>query len=1201
MRARFATGTGGNGIANAVASPDCASGCEVVVEQDYGGEGYNPLQWNSKTHLKDERGGGEANTYLNPSSSGGITAAGQTNTTVSTQSAVSLFQENGNQEPASVALVINHQGVTGGSNLFPENIDVPVPYFKMTYGALQLNGAYNTTGQHVLDQQTTHCYGVGDCLMGARFMFASGGFRDNADEGAHPYDLQTFEDSAVFEGACASGCTPGSTALQISVTASGGTQGDGRFLIDTNPSKVIGSASGGGAVIGGGNASPHALANFSGTAFPVSVFLTTSAPIVSQANNLAPGTVTIAIATSGVHSGFATNTAAIGATSGVACLADQDMKYAAHNYEMAPYSVVDGTHLQLTLNKPHANPATIAFGGLCGYGLEQTVDTASGIRQVFPVVGSLSATSLYYAAGQTPIVGTQGLTSGYINVNVPLASLARSGNVVTVTTSGNLPADVNGLTLTIAGVVDSSYSGNFTVTTTGSNTFTYSQTGANSTSTGGSASILTGGFKLYPMAEVLSVFNPATKAVDGYMSLAPNTVAWAASDTVEQPHYYQELIVADTQLFGQVTPRPDGSQVGGIQYSGNNGPGITGWTINDASPVTNYIGYGGTHSPPDAAYAASGVWSRTMSLTAGEHSVFDIHCNLHGCGNWNSGYLLFNFDTAGGNSNISFSPRTNVMTIQMNGTPYTFAPGAFSANTINVGTLNATTITGGVTGSSIISGTIDAARLPLFGGSGGSHGAGAVPDPGTTAGTSRFLREDGTWSVPSGDGSAGIGSSGAITSGTIDGTVIGGTTPAAVTATTLNGVAVGEYANVPRKPMATLLEALHNAKNQPVNILVAGDSFSICERTMCNSGPVTSSNVWATQLRVALQAQYGSHGTGMVPLISQVIPSLNTEQWTVSGSLSVVNQPYGPNQTGNGASGSLVNLSNGQVATFTSSIPYDTINAYCLTTPGTGSIAVAIDGVPAGTACGTETPGAAYSVSTSSPVALGVHTTTFTSSGSTYLYAAEGTAGTSGVSVHNISVGGASAEWLGANTAIQMAFTDLIPTGTQGAIVMFQTNEPGDGFSVASFTSAMNAIITHELSLPGTPSVMVAVPPQDIVNGLAPYAAAQVALAQTLPVALVNIQDRWGTAYNASSGLWDTGAAGPGIHPNDKGSLDEFSMIYAALTDGAPVNAIVSGPGSAPASSSAGNCPAAQGMWHDDTYFYACTSSGIKRVALGSF
>src|SRR6185437_7909059 len=37
----------------------------------------------------------------------------------------------------------------------------------------------------------------------------------------------------------------------------------------------------------------------------------------------------------------------------------------------------------------------------------------------------------------------------------------------------------------------------------------------------------------------------------------------------------------------------------------------------------------------------------------------------------------------------------------------------------------------------------------VFGASGASHSVGAVPDPGSSAGTTRFLREDATWSAPS--------------------------------------------------------------------------------------------------------------------------------------------------------------------------------------------------------------------------------------------------------------------------------------------------------------------------------------------------------------------------------------------------------------------------------------------------------------------
>jgi hypothetical protein len=48
--------------------------------------------------------------------------------------------------------------------------------------------------------------------------------------------------------------------------------------------------------------------------------------------------------------------------------------------------------------------------------------------------------------------------------------------------------------------------------------------------------------------------------------------------------------------------------------------------------------------------------------------------------------------------------------------------------------------------------TIAGADVPVFGASGGSHSVGAVPDPGSSSGTTKFLREDATWAVPGGGG-----------------------------------------------------------------------------------------------------------------------------------------------------------------------------------------------------------------------------------------------------------------------------------------------------------------------------------------------------------------------------------------------------------------------------------------------------------------
>jgi len=237
---QYVSGRGDNGITNAVTSADCANGCEVVAERSYAsGELYAATGWNNQTHVEDKRNGQRRDTYFNPESviTPG-TEAGQVIEVTSTRSGALVNQQTTSQTPASIGLQITHNALAGGSNQLPQQVGT-VPYFKSGYSALTLNGNYNTQGQHVLAPTDIRCYGVGDCLVGSQFLLASGGFRDSADEGAHPMDIQIREDSLVFSGICATGCTTGSTALKLTVSAGPGTQGDGRFLIDKNPAKVL--------------------------------------------------------------------------------------------------------------------------------------------------------------------------------------------------------------------------------------------------------------------------------------------------------------------------------------------------------------------------------------------------------------------------------------------------------------------------------------------------------------------------------------------------------------------------------------------------------------------------------------------------------------------------------------------------------------------------------------------------------------------------------------------------------------------------------------------------------------------------------------------------------------------------------------------------------------------------------------------------
>ncbi len=709
---QFQTGDGGDGIANALASQNCGSDCIVIADPTYTApEPVPTAQIPDSGRVVDLRHGAKVETYVNPVSPSGNSTAEILNQ-ISTNSDVNSPVAGSGVGSTRLTFSVSNTVLTGGSNQLPGNIENP-PYGKANYGVSLQSGNYFAAGQHVQDEHVINCYAVGDCLEGSWFLTSSGGYRDMADEGTHPFDLQVTEDYRAFQGTCSSGCTTGSTSLFVIATLEGGSQGEGRFLIDKNPAKTIST----GQLVSGGW-TVLALANFTGTNFPVSVFMQTAAAATSQSKNIAPGTVTLPMVTSGAPAGFAVNTSQLPSQSGVACVADtNDGRFP--NFETANYTVVDASHITFTLNKVHGAGAVIAVGGLCGYGIEQSVDTIGPLRQLFPVIGSPNATSLYYAGASTPVLGDHDLasTSGYQNLSLQIASVSRHGNVVTATLAGNTPVDVTGLTMTVSGVTDASYNGSFNVTSTGGNQLTYSNTGPDSTSTGGTFSLLTGGYALYPMAEVLSVYDASTKQVDGQLTLAANSVAWAPGDAVEVPHYYQQLTAADTEVINQYLPRPIQYSSAGKLYTGLVGPGMRGWQIQNGVPANNYIGAGGTHELPDDAYVVSGPWSTDFEVDAGTLSLIRAHCNLHGCNRWNSGYSLFALDSATGEDFLFYAPQLSEAIWSLGGQSFTFSPSGFTANNVTATNVNATA----VTTSTVIAGYQGRAQLATGGTAGYSN------------------------------------------------------------------------------------------------------------------------------------------------------------------------------------------------------------------------------------------------------------------------------------------------------------------------------------------------------------------------------------------------------------------------------------------------------------------------------------------------
>jgi lysophospholipase L1-like esterase len=355
--------------------------------------------------------------------------------------------------------------------------------------------------------------------------------------------------------------------------------------------------------------------------------------------------------------------------------------------------------------------------------------------------------------------------------------------------------------------------------------------------------------------------------------------------------------------------------------------------------------------------------------------------------------------------------------------------------------------------------------------------------------------------------------------------------------------------------------SLDNAHSQVVNVVVIGDSISH------GTGVTNLANLWVNGLKGALQSQYGSHGSGIIPIITGLSGGANSQEkdalWTLGGSFTYSNALGGSQAAGNASGSSLMVMGSGASATLASQTA-DNFNVYCATANDSGSgIQVKIDGTVAGIACGTTTSSTTAHVASFSAGGSGSHTLQLISLGNHgYLYGAEATVGVTGVSVHNLSVAGAVSGWFGANASAALAFSDQIPGGTQLAVVMLGTNDAGLGISVGTYQGNMQSIVSHEKNL-ANPSVVVwSEPPAtpDYGGNVQPnYWAAAQSVAGSSVADYMSTGDRWGSFTTANNKGW---LNSDGVHPTDAGQLDLTSFIAGELLGTSGGGIIVGGGGS---------------------------------------
>src|SRR5215472_12055049 len=152
-------------------------------------------------------------------------------------------------------------------------------------------------------------------------------------------------------------------------------------------------------------------------------------------------------------------------------------------------------------------------------------------------------------------------------------------------------------------------------------------------------------------------------------------------------------------------------------------------------------------------------------------------------------------------------------------------------------------------------GSTPALSINTFVASGGSHAAGAVPDPGGTAGTTRFLCENATWAVPAGGG-------GGVTSVTGTAPIVssGGTTPA-ISITTFVASGGSHAAGAVPDPGATAGSTRFLCENATW-VIPAGTGVT----SVTGTAPIVSSGGTTPAISInTFVASGGTHAAGAVP------------------------------------------------------------------------------------------------------------------------------------------------------------------------------------------------------------------------------------------------------------------------------------------------------------------------------------------------
>jgi lysophospholipase L1-like esterase len=347
--------------------------------------------------------------------------------------------------------------------------------------------------------------------------------------------------------------------------------------------------------------------------------------------------------------------------------------------------------------------------------------------------------------------------------------------------------------------------------------------------------------------------------------------------------------------------------------------------------------------------------------------------------------------------------------------------------------------------------------------------------------------------------------------------------------------------------LATWRSAVRNARTQVVRVALIGDSITAGLGT---TGPAVR-NSWAGILAQNLHSAYGNHGSGLLPL------DLASGLWTSTGTWTG-NTSLGPVQTSGQTTFSTVFGSvNGGDLWDLGAYYGDNADVYTMRASDSGGCNVQIDGSYVGTTS-TVTSGTPVVSKASYATTLGYHTLRViaTGTGTCYVYGADWTIGSTGVSVDNVAKSGATSRAYGAAPTTENAF--LTAAGAPSLVIISlgvnDWHSSTYGITLAEYTANLQALITFvkAMSSPSPSIVLLDQHETDclsadgfacnstLIPNWSQMRAAQQALATANGAAFVSISSNWGTYAQGNTAGW---ISADHVHPSTLGHAFYESVV----------------------------------------------------------